>query len=113
MTQVKEQRGAGPTGETRHVLPELPYDFAALEPHISAKTMQIHHDKHHQAYVTNLNNALKDHPAHQGQPIDQLIANLNALPEAIRAAVRNNGGGHANHSLFWLIMKPSGGGDPT
>jgi len=96
-----------------YTVPPLPYDYAALEPHISAKTMQFHHDKHHQAYVTNLNNALKDHPTHQGQPIEQLIANLNALPEAIRAAVRNNGGGHANHSLFWLIMKPGGGGEPT
>jgi Fe-Mn family superoxide dismutase len=96
-----------------YTLPPLPYAYDALEPHISAKTMQFHHDKHHQAYVTNLNNALKDHPTHQGQPIEQLIANLNALPEAIRAAVRNNGGGHANHSLFWLIMKPGGGGEPT
>src|SRR4051794_21262169 len=96
-----------------YTVPPLPYDYAALEPHISAKTMQFHHDKHHQAYVTNLNNALKDHPEHQGQPVEQLIANLNALPESIRAAVRNNGGGHANHSLFWQIMKPGGGGEPT
>lgn len=94
-------------------LPPLPYDFAALEPHISAKTMQIHHGKHHQAYVTNLNAALKDHPDHQGKPIEELIANLNALPESIRTAVRNNGGGHANHSLFWQIMKPGGGGAPA
>ena len=96
-----------------YTLPPLPYDFAALEPHISAKTMQIHHDKHHQAYVTNLNAALKDHPDHQGKSIEELISNLNALPEAIRPAVRNNGGGHANHSLFWQIMKPGGGGEPT
>jgi Fe-Mn family superoxide dismutase len=96
-----------------YTVPPLPYDYAALEPHISAKTMQFHHDKHHQAYVTNLNNALKDHPEHQGQPIEQLIANLNALPESIRTAVRNNGGGHANHSLFWVTMKPGGGGEPT
>src|SRR4051794_11482668 len=96
-----------------YTVPPLPYDYAALEPHISAKTMQFHHDKHHQAYVTNLNNALKDHPEHQGQPVEQLIANLNALPEGIRTAVRNNGGGHANHSLFWKIMKPGGGGEPT
>lgn len=94
-------------------LPPLPYDFAALEPHISAQTMQIHHGKHHQAYVTNLNAALKDHPDHQGKSIEDLIANLNALPESIRTAVRNNGGGHANHSLFWQIMKPGGGGAPS
>jgi len=75
--------------------------------------MQFHHDKHHQAYVNNLNAALKDHPEHQGKSIEELIANLNALPEGIRTAVRNNGGGHANHSLFWLIMKPGGGGEPT
>jgi Fe-Mn family superoxide dismutase len=96
-----------------YTVPPLPYDYAALEPHISARTMQLHHDKHHQAYVNNLNAALKDHPDHQGKPIEQLLANLGALPEGIRTAVRNNGGGHANHSLFWLIMKPGGGGEPT
>jgi Fe-Mn family superoxide dismutase len=96
-----------------YTLPELPYAKNALEPHISARTMEFHHDKHHAAYVNNLNNALKEHAAHQGQPVESLIANLKALPESIRAAVRNNGGGHANHSLFWLIMKPSGGGDPA
>jgi superoxide dismutase, Fe-Mn family len=96
-----------------YTVPPLPYDYGALEPHISARTMQFHHDKHHQAYVTNLNNALKDHPGHQGKPIEELIANLNALPEAIRTAVRNNGGGHANHSMFWQLMKPGGGGEPT
>src|SRR5436305_5918706 len=96
-----------------HTVPPLPYDYGALEPHISAKTMQFHHDKHHQAYVNNLNAALKDHPDHQGKPIEQLIAQLDALPEGIRTAVRNNGGGHANHSLFWQIMKPNGGGEPT
>jgi Fe-Mn family superoxide dismutase len=94
-------------------LPPLPYDFAALEPHIDAKTMEIHHDKHHQAYVTNLNNAIKDHPDLQAKTIEQLIADLNAVPEAIRTTVRNNGGGHANHSMFWQIMKPGGGGEPT
>src|SRR5262249_33734022 len=87
-----------------YTLPPLPYDFGALEPHIDAKTMEIHHDKHHAAYVNNLNAALKDHPDHQGKTIEALIANLNALPEGIRTAVRNNGGGHANHSLFWQIM---------
>jgi Fe-Mn family superoxide dismutase len=75
--------------------------------------MQFHHDKHHQAYVTNLNAALKDHPQHQGKPIEELIAHLDALPEGIRTAVRNNGGGHANHSLFWPSMKSGGGGEPT
>jgi superoxide dismutase, Fe-Mn family len=96
-----------------YTLPPLPYDYGALEPHIDARTMEIHHGKHHQAYINNLNAALKDHPDHQGKPIEQLIANLDALPEGIRTAVRNNGGGHANHSLFWQIMKPQGGGEPT
>ncbi len=96
-----------------YTVPPLPYDFGALEPHIDAKTMEIHHDRHHQAYVTNLNAALKDHPDLQGKPIEELISNLNAVPESIRTAVRNNGGGHANHSLFWQIMKPGGGGEPT
>lgn len=95
-----------------YTLPPLPYDFGALEPHVDAKTMEIHHDKHHAAYVNNLNAALKDHPDHQGKPIEQLIGNLSAVPEAVRAAVRNNGGGHANHSLFWQVMKPGGGGEP-
>ena len=96
-----------------YTLPPLPYDHGALEPHIDAKTMEIHHTKHHQAYVTNLNNALKDHPDHQGKTIEDLIGHLDALPESIRTAVRNNGGGHANHSMFWQIMKPGGGGEPT
>jgi superoxide dismutase, Fe-Mn family len=96
-----------------YTLPPLPYDYGALEPHIDAKTMEIHHTKHHQTYVTNLNNALKDHPQHQGRPVEELIARLDALPEGIRTAVRNNGGGHANHSFFWQIMKPGGGGEPA
>jgi Fe-Mn family superoxide dismutase len=96
-----------------YTLPPLPYDFGALEPHIDARTMEIHHGKHHAAYVNNLNAALKDHPDFQGKPIEQLIGNLAAVPEAVRTAVRNNGGGHANHSLFWQLMKPGGGGDPT
>src|SRR6516162_5761579 len=96
-----------------YTLPPLPYDNGALEPHIDAKTMEIHHTKHHQAYITNLNTALKDHPQLQGKPIDELIGNLAAVPESIRTAVRNNAGGHANHSMFWQIMKPGGGGDPT
>jgi superoxide dismutase, Fe-Mn family len=116
MTQVKEQRGAGPTGETRHVLPELPYDFAALEPHIDAQTMQIHHGKHHQAYVTNLNTALSKHPELFAKSLDELLRGINSVPEDIRTTVRNNGGGHHNHSLFWTIMAPAGtagGGEPS
>lgn len=96
-----------------YTVPPLPYDFAALEPHIDAKTMEIHHDRHHAAYVTNLNAALKDHPDHQGKSIEDLISHLSALPESIRMPVRNNGGGHYNHTLFWLVMKPNGGGEPT
>jgi Fe-Mn family superoxide dismutase len=94
-------------------LPPLPYDNGALEPHIDARTMEIHHTKHHQAYVTNLNNALKDHADLQSKTLDDLISHLDEVPEPIRAAVRNNGGGHANHSMFWQIMKPGGGGEPT
>jgi Fe-Mn family superoxide dismutase len=96
-----------------YTLPPLPYDYGALEPHIDAKTMEIHHGKHHQAYINNLNAALKDHPDHQSKTIEALISDLNAVPDAIRAAVRNNGGGHANHSLFWQLMKSAGGGEPT
>jgi Fe-Mn family superoxide dismutase len=116
MTQVKEQRGAGATGETRHVLPALPYDFAALEPHIDAQTMQIHHGKHHQAYVTNLNNALSKHPELFAKSLDELLRGINSVPDDIRTTVRNNGGGHHNHSLFWTIMAPAGtagGGEPS
>jgi superoxide dismutase, Fe-Mn family len=93
-------------------LPPLPYPFDALEPHIDAKTMEIHHDKHHQAYVTNANNALKDHPGLAAKPVEELIADLSAVPEAIRTPVRNNAGGHANHSFFWLILSQNGGGSP-
>ena len=91
-----------------HELPPLPYAFDALEPTIDAQTMEIHHDKHHQAYVTNLNAALEG-TGLEDRPLDQLIANLEAVPEAKRTAVRNNGGGHANHTLFWELMKPGGG----
>jgi Fe-Mn family superoxide dismutase len=94
-------------------LPPLPYDYSALEPHIDAQTMQIHHGKHHQAYITNLNNALKDHADLQGKTVEQLITNLDSVPESIRTAVRNNGGGHYNHSLFWQVMGPNAGGEPT
>lgn len=93
-------------------LPPLPYANNALEPHIDARTMEIHHDKHHQAYITNANNALKDHPALAGKPVNELIADLASVPETIRTAVRNNAGGHANHTFFWTIMGPDGGGEP-
>jgi Fe-Mn family superoxide dismutase len=96
-----------------HELPALPYAFDALEPHIDAKTMEIHHDKHHAAYVTNLNKALEGAAALQGWSLDDLCRKINDVPEAIRTAVRNNGGGHWNHSMFWKIMKKGGGGDPT
>ena len=95
-----------------HELPPLPYSFDALEPHIDAKTMEIHHDKHHAAYVTNLNKALEGNAALQALPIEKLLADLNQVPEAVRMAVRNNGGGHYNHSMFWKLMKKGGGGEP-
>jgi len=94
-------------------LPDLPYSHDALEPHIDTETMQIHHGKHHNAYVTNLNAALEGHADLQGKSIEDLISNLDAVPEAIRGAVRNNGGGHANHSLFWTLMGPGKGGAPS
>jgi Fe-Mn family superoxide dismutase len=94
-------------------LPPLPYPFDALEPHIDAKTMEIHHDKHHQTYITNANNALKDHPDLAAKPVEELIANLSAVPEGIRSVVRNNAGGHANHSFFWKILGPNAGGKPS
>jgi Fe-Mn family superoxide dismutase len=96
-----------------HTLPALPYDFGALEPHIDTQTMQIHHGKHHQTYVTNLNNALDKHPDLHNKSLDELIRNVNSVPEDIRTAVRNNGGGHWNHSLFWKLMGPNTGGTPT
>jgi Fe-Mn family superoxide dismutase len=92
-------------------LPPLPYDYGALEPTIDTQTMQIHHDKHHQAYVTNLNAAVKDQP-NLPSNIEELLRNINSVPEAIRTAVRNNGGGHANHTMFWEIMKPGGPPQP-
>jgi Fe-Mn family superoxide dismutase len=96
-----------------HSLPPLPYDFAALEPHIDTQTMQIHHGKHHAAYVNNLNAALEKHPALASKSVEDLIAGLSAVPEEIRTAVRNNGGGHVNHTMFWQIMGPGKGGAPT
>jgi len=92
-------------------LPPLPYDYSALEPHIDAQTMQIHHGKHHQAYVDNANKALDGTPW-AGRGLEEILTNLDALPDDIRTAVRNNAGGHANHSLFWTIMGPGGGGEP-
>jgi superoxide dismutase, Fe-Mn family len=94
-------------------LPPLPYDYAALEPHIDTQTMQIHHDKHHAAYVNNLNTALEKHADLQSKSPEDLIRDLNSLPEDIRTAVRNNGGGHVNHTMFWQIMGPNAGGEPT
>ena len=95
-------------------LPPLPYDFDALEPHIDAKTMEIHHDKHHKTYVDNLNAALEKHPEFDaGNDVDELLRRIDEVPEDIRGAVRNNGGGHSNHSMFWQIMGPGGGGEPT
>ena len=92
-------------------VPPLPYDYNALEPHIDEQTMRIHHDKHHQAYVDNANKAL-DGTEWAGRPVENVLANLEILPDDIRTAVRNNAGGHANHSLFWTIMSPDGGGSP-
>lgn len=96
-----------------YTLPDLPYPKDALEPHIDAKTMEIHHDKHHAAYVNNLNAAIEKHPELGKSTAEDLISNLKSVPEDIRGAVRNNGGGHVNHSMFWKLMKKGGGGKPT
>jgi Fe-Mn family superoxide dismutase len=96
-----------------HELPPLPYDFSALEPHIDTQTMQIHHGKHHAAYVNNLNGALEKHPNLQGKSAVELVQGLSTVPEDIRTVVRNNGGGHVNHSMFWKMMAPNAGGSPT
>ena len=96
-----------------HTLPPLPYPTNALEPHIDAQTMEIHHGKHHNAYVTNLNAALEKAPELADKSLDDLLRNLNSVPEAVRTAVRNNGGGHWNHTQFWQTMGPNGGGGPT
>ena len=96
-----------------YTLPELPYAENALEPHIDAKTMNIHRTKHHQTYITNINAALEKHPELATKSVEDLVRGLSSVPEDIRAVVRNHGGGHANHSLFWTIMKPNGGGEPT
>jgi Fe-Mn family superoxide dismutase len=99
--------------EMAHELPPLPYEYSALEPHIDEKTMHLHHDMHHGAYVKNLNAALEKYPNLLCRSAEDLLRDLNAVPEDIRAIVRNNGGGHVNHSMFWKIMKPKGGGDPS
>jgi len=108
---------ATPTGQVKgHTLPKLPYDPAALEPHIDAQTMQIHHGKHHQAYVNNLNAALDKHPELYGKTLEELLRGISGVPDDIRIAVHNNAGGHHNHSLFWTIMAPAGkngGGEPS
>jgi Fe-Mn family superoxide dismutase len=96
-----------------HSLPSLGYAYDALEPHIDSRTMEIHHTKHHQAYINNLNAALEGHGDLQSLSISELLAHIDNIPESIRTVVRNNGGGHANHSLFWSIMSPNGGGGPT
>ena len=96
-----------------HTLPALPYPTDALEPHIDKMTMEIHHGKHHNAYVTNLNAALDKHPELHAKSVEDLLKSINTVPEDIRTAVRNNGGGHANHSMFWQVMGPNAGGAPT
>jgi Fe-Mn family superoxide dismutase len=96
-----------------HSVPPLPYDYNALEPHIDEQTMRIHHDKHHGAYVNNLNTALEKHPELQNKSVEDLIRGINTVPEDIRTAVRNNGGGHVNHTMFWEIMGPGKGGAPS
>jgi Fe-Mn family superoxide dismutase len=96
-----------------HEVPALTYDYSALEPYIDTQTMHLHHDKHHQAYVTNLNTALEKHAELQNKPAIELLRNINSIPEDIRTAVRNHGGGHVNHTMFWEIMKPNGGGNPN
>ncbi|MHB8539557.1 MAG: superoxide dismutase [Candidatus Acidiferrales bacterium] len=107
MTEAQGTAQAAP-----YTVPPLPYSFDALEPYIDAKTMEIHHDKHHGAYVTNLNKAVEGHPDLGKLSVEALISKIDSVPENIRTAVRNNGGGHANHSLFWKIMKKGGGGEP-
>ena len=94
-------------------LPPLPYDYAALEPTIDEATMKLHHDKHHQTYVTNLNGAVEKHPELGKKTPEELVSDLGAIPEDVRGVIRNNGGGHVNHTMFWALMKPGGGGDPT
>jgi Fe-Mn family superoxide dismutase len=96
-----------------HALPDLPYPFDALEPHIDGQTMELHHGKHHSTYVNNLNAALEKYPELKARTLEELLRELDEIPEAVRTTIRNNGGGHANHSLFWRIMSPKGGGTPS
>ena len=97
----------------KYTLPDLPYDYSALEPHIDAKTMEIHHTKHHQTYIDKLNAALEGHDDLSSQSVDDLLRNFDRVPDDIKGPVRNHGGGHSNHSLFWTIMGPGGGGEPS
>jgi Fe-Mn family superoxide dismutase len=110
VSDAERRQGGRPMA---HSLPPLPYPPDALEPHIDKQTMEIHHGKHHNAYVTNLNAALEKHPALQSKSVEDLLRGINSVPEDIRTAVRNNGGGHANHTMFWQIMGPKAGGPPT
>lgn len=112
LTDLKAQTSASATPSGPFKLPPLPYAVDALEPHIDARTMEIHHDKHHAAYVNNVNKALAEFPDQAKKSLEQLMENLDAVPEKIRTAVRNNGGGHYNHNLFWHMMKKNGGGLP-
>lgn len=115
ISQTTPPGNTGGTNQTQNVysVPPLPYAYDALEPHIDQATMQFHHDKHHAAYVKNLNAALDKHPELKSKPVEEMLRNLNSVPTDIRQMVRNNGGGHVNHSMFWQIMKPQGGGEPT
>ncbi|HEY9736532.1 MAG TPA: superoxide dismutase, partial [Trichocoleus sp.] len=115
-TQAQAVPVASPDGElgaTPAELPPLPYDYSALEQVIDAETMRLHHDRHHAAYVNNLNEALQNYPDLQGRSVESLLRDLESVPEDIRTTVRNNGGGHLNHTIFWQIMSPDGGGQPT
>src|ERR1700676_4325712 len=109
---MAQQATSPKEGHVAHVLPPLPYPADSLEPYIDKMTMEIHHDKHHGAYITNLNKALEGHADLQGLSIEELLTHLDRVPENIRTTVRNNGGGHMNHSMFWKIMKKGGGGEP-
>lgn len=110
---AEPQKGAKAPAAGPFTLPSLGYDYGALEPHIDARTMEIHHSKHHQAYITNANNALAAYPHLQKSTAEELVSKLDAVPEAIRATIRNNAGGHVNHTFFWRVIGPGGGGAPT
>ncbi len=112
LAQTSSPAPGANTTQGPYTLPPMPYAFDALEPHLDARTMEIHHDKHHAAYVTNLNKAVADFPETGKLPVEELLKNLAAVPERIRTAVRNQGGGHYNHSLFWRTLTPNGGGEP-